>query len=69
MENINQEINEEKFEEIITLTLKELPKNMIIFDRVYEGVLLYHCAKNYIYPTTNEIDKLIQVLKSKTKGE
>ena len=41
-------INEEDFDEIVALVIKELPKNNSIYERVYDGVIAYHCAKKLL---------------------
>jgi len=38
-------ISDDDFSQILNLVIKELPKNNIVFDRVYEGVIAYHASK------------------------
>ena len=41
-------IVEEDFNDIVALVIKELPKNNSVYERVYDGVIAYHCAKKLL---------------------
>lgn len=44
-------LTKKDFDEIVSLTIKDVPKTHIIYDRVYEGIIAYHCSRLSISPT------------------